>query len=349
MKRTIVVAGGYWSTNIGNSFFQLGAKYILEKVFQNDKVIMLADQPGYWNTKLGNPANAFNILDHINPDYFVILGPFLRKENKKIWQTTMKILKEKGIKVIVLGAGMMKYDSEEIDLGREMLAETFPLIFASRDTETFNNFSDLAQNSYDGIDPAFFVSDVFEPIRIDIGKYIIFNFDQMPEPLVTISSDRPKGNNAFEYEGQWWSLNPPRIKYILSTRFKVYPYLDALFSTREFPEKLGDRLIIRTDHRFNPMMIRKVYRAKNSFVSDLPYTYLNLYANTEITFTNRVHACVATLAYGRPAMLFSKSPRVRLLERIGAVNIGQRPETIPLEKLASEKEKLLGFLRKAIE
>ena len=71
--RNIAIVAGYWSTNIGNSFFQLGAEYLLHQVFPEDRVVMLSDQPGYWNVRLGNPANALGLLEHVALDYLVIL------------------------------------------------------------------------------------------------------------------------------------------------------------------------------------------------------------------------------------------------------------------------------------
>lgn len=43
----IVIAAGYWSTNIGNSFVQLGTKYLLNQLFPDKEVFLLTDQPGY--------------------------------------------------------------------------------------------------------------------------------------------------------------------------------------------------------------------------------------------------------------------------------------------------------------
>jgi hypothetical protein len=47
--KTFAVLAGYWSANIGNSFFQLGAQFLLEQIFPDGHVVMLSDQPAYWN------------------------------------------------------------------------------------------------------------------------------------------------------------------------------------------------------------------------------------------------------------------------------------------------------------
>jgi hypothetical protein len=73
-----------------------------------------------------------------------------------------------------------------------------------------------------------------------------------------------------------------------------------------------------------------------------------LYANTKATFSNRVHACVATLAYGKPAKLFSNSPRAYLLDRLGAVNIRKELIKIDTAWLKQEKSAMIDFLRQVV-
>ena len=347
-KKTIVIVAGYWSTNIGNAFFQLGAEYILKQIFPHDNVISLYDQPGYWDTKQGNPPNAFNLLDHIKPDYLVILGPFLRKETSKIWSKTLEIMKQRGTKIIVLGAGMMRYDKEEIAIGRQIMKKFPPYIFATRDRQTYELFADLAENSYDGIDPAFFVSDLYQPLPLDLLPYVVFNFDQIPEPKLEITQDKSISGTSFEFAAAWWNFKFPALRLALSKKFKAFPFVEALLPGIGYNKKAGDYMIIRTDHRFNPMFLKKTYKAPNSFVADFPYSYLNIYAQTEATFSNRVHACVATLAYGNSAMLFNKTPRVGLLERVGLKQIKQQPQKLDLAELKREKHLFLEFLRQKL-
>lgn len=51
------------------------------------------------------------------------------------------------------------------------------------------------------------------------------------------------------------------------------------------------------------------------------------------------------MAYGHPAMLFSKTNRVGLLERIGAGEITDRPVTLDMRWLEGEKQKQLDWLK----
>ena len=91
--------------------------------------------------------------------------------------------------------------------------------------------------------------------------------------------------------------------------------------------------------------MRKVYRYNNSFCADIPHTYANIYAEAELTLSDRVHACAITLAYGNAAYLFAKTGRSALLKRVGAVGIEERPVKIDMQYLADEKRKLIEWLK----
>lgn len=350
-SRTFVIMVGYWSTNIGNSFFQLGAEYLIKQVCPDDRVVALSDQPGYWNVKQGNPPHAIDYLAHVDMDYLVILGPYLRPEYPKIWQPTLRKLVNRGVKIIVLSAGMMDYSESTIEQSRRWLTEIPPHIFITRDSETYSLFGDLATHAMDGVDVATFVSDIHQPLSTTLPPYVVFNFDQIPEPIVNIDEGGviQKNEEVIRLNGSALKFSFPEKELGLAHRYKPYLFLRSLLPHRtSVPESIAGKLIIRTDHRFNPMFIRKSYAAPNSFVSDVPQTYLNLYANTEATFSNRVHACVATLAYGKPAKLFSKSPRAYLLDRLGAKDIRQALTTIDTEWLVQEKAAMIDFLRQKL-
>ncbi len=344
-KKTAVVVSGYWSTNIGNAFFQLAAEYLLDKVYPNCNVISLSDQPGYWKAgSKGNPDNALVLLEHISFDYLVIQGPFLRPEFDKIWLKTLRTLHGRGVKIIVLAAGMMDYSQENVDRCRAWLAETPPYIFTTRDTQTYENFHDLAEHSYDGIDIAFFLSDYFSPPKMDMGPLVALNFDKWPEPRIWLGKETGQdADYVFEHNGEIFNLKFPKLRTALAQKSRALQFLLS-WLPEQFNERIGDLQIVRTDHRFNPVFLRNVFRGPNSFVSDIPQSYLTLYANAELTLSNRVHACVATLAHGNRAMLFSKTPRARLLERVGAADIGRSPQSLDLDRLAEEKAKLTDFL-----
>ena len=345
---TIAIVAGYWSTNIGNSFFQLGAEYVLKRAFPEARVVLVADQPGYYNVRQGNPRNALIPLEYMPIDYLVILGPFLRPEYEVIWSSTIEKLLARNVRIMVLSAGMMDYSAELIEKSRHWLAKIRPYVLTTRDEETYRNFADLAEFAFNGIDVAFFLSDVYEPMPLEMKEYVVFNFDKIPEPYVNVSDNQEhtgKADYEFQFKNKVWQVRFPSLRTLLSRRSRIFSFAEPLlWRGHPYPKQIDGMRIIRTDHRFNPLILRKAYRGPNSFVLDIPWPYLDIYSQATCTFSNRVHACVAALAYGKPAMLFSKTPRARLLQRVGVNEITQRPSLVSSERLQEEKRALLDFL-----
>jgi len=344
-KPRIGVLTGYWSTNIGNAFFQLGAIYALQQAYPSAHVFPIGDQPGYWTTSKGNPPNAIDYAKHLELDALVILGPFVRPEMSGIVSDLIRTQHEKGAKIMVLAAGMMQYDAGTIELSRSLMKECPPHVFTTRDTETYDALGDLAEFAYDGVDVATFVSDLFPCVPSDLEPYIAVNFDQIPEPkFSTDPSFNGRTDRSFSHDGKIWKVQQPKRRTEICYKRRAYIFLDCLLGMNNGPERIDDKLVVRTDHRYNPFLMKKNYRASNIYSGDVPYSYLNIYANADLTISNRVHACVATVSYGNPAMLFTRSPRAYLLKRLGLDKIKDEPQRVDLSFLADEKAKLIGWL-----
>jgi polysaccharide pyruvyl transferase WcaK-like protein len=80
-------------------------------------------------------------------------------------------------------------------------------------------------------------------------------------------------------------------------------------------------------------------------VSLNPYSYLNIISNGSLTLSTRVHACVTALSYQKPTMLFQKTKRSFLFERLGLQDIINKPVTLAREKLEIEHEEFKKFLK----
>jgi len=116
------------------------------------------------------------------------------------------------------------------------------------------------------------------------------------------------------------------------------------------PKIKTEKEIIRLHHYCWPPAFKKAFfKYHNTLISDLPTDYLTLYANASVVYSDRVHACIVSLAYGNKAMFFSKkSPRIRMFERVGASDINKKPVQLNMEKLKLEKEKQISFLKKIL-
>jgi hypothetical protein len=333
----IVYAGGFWATNIGNAFYNLGLMHILQKSNPQADIHLLSDQPGwFWNERGRNPSNDLNYLQHIKTDFLVLAGPLINKRFAKIWEPTLKILFSKGVKLALLSVGCSEYTDGEKEIMGEFFSRYPPYILVSRDQYTYDNYKQFATRAYSGICASFFTSDVYKPVKTDLENYLVFNFDKMAEPEFNIVDSQENHNDSIEFNG---------------IRLRIRQKSKLNLRGRKYITTLDDFKIVRTVHScmpfFTPVRTKMLFRKKNTFVSDIPHGYLNLYANTRGTFSDRNHACAVTLAYGNPAMLFSKSSRSYLFDRLQLGEIRRKPGLLSKEKLDVEKEKEIDFLRNA--
>jgi hypothetical protein len=351
----IALVSGFWGQNIGNAFFNIGGKYILDQVFGAENVRFIQDQPAYrtfHDQSKGNPRNDFNLLRYLDVDVVVLQGPALTVNFRHIWADAFEQYRRRNIKVILLGAGLFKFTEKEIRAAREFLQEYPPLVISTRDHDTYEVIKSWSPHTYSGIDSAFFVPDVYTPIPLAIEPYIVLNFDRFPEPTITqgtaSSADGRRIRNV-EWEGHQWTLTTPRIQQWFSGKGKWQAYIGHWLDRRKLPAELCGFKVVRPEHRFNPHVAWKIYRQANAIASDEPFTYFTVYGNTSLTLADRVHACVITLAYGKPAMLFTPSPRARLFDRLGLAAIRDKPVTLCPQRLCDEKNGVIEFLRKAVQ
>ncbi len=343
---------GFWGQNIGNAFFNIGGKWITQQVF-GSTISEIQDQPAYrtFNRKSrGNPQNDLNLLQYLDVDYIVLQGPMLTTTFRTIWEPTFKALRKRGTKIILLSAGMFQYTPEEIEAARSFLKDYPPAILSTRDKRTFSHVHDLCELSYSGIDSAFFAPRAYTPVPLTMEPYVAVNFDQYPEPnleVVPHHEDRQKWDHVFEALGRHWAATQPAILKKFAEAGQWQCYLGARLDWRRLPASIDGLKIVRPEHRFNPHVTWKIYRHPNAIASDEPFTYFTVYAGAELTISDRVHACVATLAYGKPAMLMHPTPRAYLFERLGLEAIRERPVTLDQNLLRSEQESELDFLRAA--
>ena len=349
---------GDWSRNIGNAFFQLGGQWALNQAIENPETMLIGEQlgyPSYWNRKGGNPANSFDVISNLEVDYLVLMGPMFRPETEKIWGQALEALMAKGTRLLYLGIGAMKYDDRNIEDARVFLKKYKPHILTSRDQEIYEKLGDLATHAYDGIDFGFFMSDVYQPMGIGDRKrkMLAVNFDKIPEPDIylkdNVSSLIKNGsfyNRTFEFEGKCWHVKFPSFRTKLSEYSRYTMFLEGILFSGNKTSSIADYLIVRPEHRPHPMIKRKSFRSPNVIVNDTPYIYAEIYNHANLTLSTRVHACVLALAYGNPALLFSKTPRSRLLDRLGLDDITSKPMWLDKKVLDQEKQSLISFLKK---
>lgn len=346
---------GFWGQNIGNAFFNVAGKWIVQETFGGN-VSEIQDQPGYrtfHRKHTGNPKNDIKLLQYLDVDYVVLQGPMLTTSFRALWEPTFKALKARGVKILLLSAGFFKYNDEEISAARDFLKQYPPDMISTRDPLAYEQIKDLCELNYSGIDSAFFWPRAYQPVPLAIDPYITVNFDQYPEPAINVSrsplekSVTQPADHTFDALDRHWALRQPGWLKKFSAAGQWQCYLGARLDMRRLPEKIDGLTVMRPEHRFNPHVTWKVYGQPGAIASDEPYTYFTIYAGTELTLSDRVHACVATLAAGKPAMLCHPTPRAHLFERFGLTDIRKHPVTLDPQVLHAEQEAELAFLRSA--
>lgn len=352
MPKKVAYCTGFWCTNIGNAFFSMGVEYALKRILGEENVTVVSDYQTFttgYGKRLYPDKNQLEYLSKMDVDYVVLAGPVLSKYFLMLWKDILIEFEKRGVRVVILSAGMMKMTEDSINECQAFF-EKHPLyVLSSRDHKTFENFGKYAEHAYDGICFSFYTPDYYHPAPIT-EKFITMNFDKIQEPKVW--SDKEKNSDSFEFDGLQWHIKHEGFltKMAMKTdRFSdAFIYATSIFPQKKRADKIGEYTVFRTDHRFHPHYRKKIYGQSNAFCADLPYGYLELYANSALTLSDRVHACAVTMAYGHPAMLFSETNRVGLLDRVGANEISEHPVMLKMKWLNEEKQKQFDWLKRVI-
>ena len=348
---------GFWCTNIGNGFFSLGTEYVLRKILGEENVTVVSDYQTYttsYGKRLYPHRNQLEYISSLDTDCLILAGPVLSRYFTQLWGDILLKLKKRGIRYAILSAGTMKMEQDSRREICEFFKECPPYALSSRDETVYQEFGSFAKHAYNGICFSFFAPDYYHPASLSaLSPYVVYNFDKLSEPDIRIGSEDNPGNcRRIEYDGVSFEIESPKWMTALTAKTDRFTdaiiYMESVLPSKKRADTLGGYNIIRTDHRFHPHFRRKIYEQGNSFVADLPYAYLNLYANAEFTLSDRVHACAVTLAYGHSAMLFSKTNRCGLLERVGAQGICDGLVKLDLQKLEEEKASMCDWLRSVL-
>lgn len=338
---------GFWCTNIGNAFFSLGVEYVLKRILGEKNVTVVSDYQTYttgYGKRLYPDKNQLEYISELDVDCVVLAGPVLSKYFLSLWKDILIKLEQRGVRYALLSAGMMKMTPEAKEECEKFFRDHPPYILISRERSTYETFGKYADHAYDGICFSFFAPEYYNPCRISEDKIFVLNFDKISEPYITEGS-----GEGFDFEGKHYSFEKNSIFNQIAAKTDRFSdamiYMQSVLPQKQRGNRIGEYTVFRTDHRFHPHYRSKIYAQGNTFCSDLPYGYLNIYANADLTLSDRVHACAVTMAYGHSAMLFSETNRVGLLERVGAGDISSRPVKLDLQKLADEKEAVVKWLK----
>jgi hypothetical protein len=335
-KKLIIVANNHWA-NIGDAFYQNSLIYDLSQIYGDIADVVSGEKhPCHIDPLLKScQSNVFNYSHFCTPDWYVLSGPIFHKMFAKVYAPLLQKLNEHNVKIVLMSVGGITYDEEEVKICREVLQQYPPYILTTRDTQTYKAYSNFAKYSYDGICSAFYSSLQYPGYESPgLGKYIVYSFDMFKEPKVSLSISEKNSNKWLDkFKANSNSVRPLSMLDRLLDNFRVYP------------DSLEEFKIIRLHHTPLTKITPLIYNRPNTFVSLNPYSYLNIIRNGSLTLSTRVHACVTALSYQKPAMLFQRTKRSYLFERLGLQDIINKPVTLAREKLEKEHQKFNNFLK----
>lgn len=301
---------GSWPQNIGNAFFDFGARAILQAAVPDATFYpmggavhwMFADSARRNEMRYGRLGRKvreiFNLGAHqqynsleigqvAEVDLIVFAGMSMCKEFVENNGRTFIEASKRGVAILGLGTGGFLYDDEEINIFSEFLNGLHRSAIISRDEDTYGMFKGRIKNIWSGIDCAFFLPDYYTPPKLTLPTYDVENFDD--------AATRP----TIDHHG---------------------------------------RRVIYTHHDLWGPLPEKYINKPDTLVSDVPEDYLTLYSQVRETHADRVHACVASLAYGNRAQLYSNTPRKALFSKVGVLDITKRVCKLDLASLQELKD-----------
>jgi hypothetical protein len=312
--------GGFWSTNIGNAFYNLGAIWLLEKIYGKKNVFFIPDPPQvYWNSL----ENDYDLISKLDLNLIIISGPILGYNLEHIYGRIFEQITRIGCAIGFLSAGAVLYSEKEADSVSNFLNKYNVSFMFTRDSDTYNLYSKrLDTLVVDGLCTSMFLNDAFVPANVIDHDYVVFNFPYFCDPIIKILDSKWIVKKRMFSHVQKNVLGYPVV------RIKSSPYIPNI-------KFLKSTLL--------------VYPRKNMYYSDLPHGYLSILSAAQYVFSDRVHTCAAGLILGAKCMYIksnsrSKDGRNKLFLRLNLPEIYDKPISIDYAYIKNEKKTMIKQL-----
>lgn len=333
----ILVENSTWN-NIGDAFYQ-SALFMMLKELYPDADIFMEEGPvrrAFRPKKQKHFDNSFKLMDHQKADLHVFSGPMIRQMFLS-YDEKIKSIINRGDKyafISVSGDGVSGKLKNQIG---EFLTKYPPVIFSSRDEQTYQTFKKFVPNAYNGICTAFLVGDYLPVDKID-KNFFISSFYTELEPEYFINND----SNELSIE----NIGVKHKNKMFGLPFDYSRHLNFL---RPQQASLGGVDIVRVHQDLSTHYKHIKFSHPNSFMSFNLLSYLALYKSTKFTVSDRVHSCAVTLALGNPAKFLYETPRAGIFDRLGFDYKSNDGIMYPnMETIWEEKEKLKSAIKNAI-
>lgn len=173
--------GGFWSANIGNSFYNIGMLRLLGDIFGESNIYFIPDPP---QVNWPNLKNDYNPIHNLDINLYIISGPILGYGIEKIYSKIFDQITKRGGKIGFISAGSCDYSEREAIFVSNFLNKYGVSFLFTRDIKTYELFKNkLKAPIYNGICTSMFMNDAIDPPKIN-DNYVLTNFSYLHEPLI---------------------------------------------------------------------------------------------------------------------------------------------------------------------
>lgn len=286
--------------NIGDAFYQQSIVEVFRRTFPNDQVVTF-DGPADRAFHHGNwMRNTLDARTWVEADHFVFSGPIMSNTFLARHEPLIRKIREQGksYSLISVHGGAV---GSTLDAIRKFLTEHPPAAIHTRDTDTFEKLKDLVPHQLSGICFAFFVKlmENIPDLQPD-APYICCSFYSKPEPGFEITRDKHGAIAELSFTKRPTTTLPWRLARHLQSR-RPYPKSENGF---EIVRPVHDA------HKFPHITFAK----PGTYITYNPKAFLSIYKHTSATISDRVHAGVVTLSFGKPALIDKIDGRAKLFD-----------------------------------
>lgn len=301
---TIAVESSTWN-NIGDAFYQNSLIHQFRKHFPAYDVVSM-DGPVQRAFRPGKHiGRAYDSRPRVDAAHYVFSGPILGATFVDHYGPLIKDLVARGRSYSLMSVHC-NAEGEALERNKRLLRAHPPVAIHTRDHLTFEKLKGIAPCEMDGICFAFFVSEIPHlPILDQKEPYICASYYRGWEPAFAgvASSATELQTSGVRLE---WHKQLDQKKWRFARMFEY---------RRPSADKLGPWTIIRPVQAFSPLP-RLTFSKANSFISYNPNNFLAIYKYCQGTLTDRVHAGVATLSFGKAAKVERVDTRFTLFDRV---------------------------------
>ncbi|MDR0307495.1 MAG: hypothetical protein LBI42_11750 [Chitinispirillales bacterium] len=176
---------GCTATNVGNAFFDMGAKQFIQEAFPSAKLFILGGVTHWmFNHSQVPPSqqqkysiNSLEMAELAKIDLIVFAGMRMCKEFVDNNGRSFLSAAKRGVAFLGLGVGASEYTNFEAKYYSDFLSKLGKVAIITRDDNTYSMFKEYVKNIVSGIDCAFALSRYYEPPHLDFPNYDVVTFD----------------------------------------------------------------------------------------------------------------------------------------------------------------------------